>query len=101
MSRFGQHTKLVAVPGKGNELAKRFLDAADIQGDNPDCEPMLVSTAPESPDIVYLTEVWSSEERWEAARNSEEIQAWSASMGGLVDRPPDSVRLDVVGGKEV
>jgi quinol monooxygenase YgiN len=101
MSRFAQHTRLVATPGKRDELVAKFLEAAEIQRDNPDCELMLVSTAPDSAGVVYLTEVWSSENAWERARQSPPIQAWAASMPALVGSPPDSVPLDVAGGKGI
>ncbi len=97
-SRFAQHTRLVAVPGKRNELVAKFLEAADIQRKNADCEVMVVSTVPDSADIVYLTEVWSSKEAWESTRSSAQIQAWAASMPALVAAPPESTPLDVAGG---
>jgi quinol monooxygenase YgiN len=99
MSRFAQHTRLVAAPGKRDELVAKFLESAEIQRDNSDCELMLVSTAPDSADIVYLTEVWSSDDAWEQARRSAPIQAWAASMPALVSGPPASTPLEVAGGK--
>jgi quinol monooxygenase YgiN len=99
MSRFAQHTRLVAAPGKHEELVAKFLESAEIQRDNPDCELMLVSTAPDAADVVYLTEVWSSEDASEQARRSAPIRAWAASMPALVGGPPESVPLEVAGGK--
>ena len=99
MPRFAQHTRLVAAAGKRDELATKFLESVEIQRDNADCELMLVSTAPESTEVVYLTEVWSSEDAWEQARRSAPIQAWAASMPALVNGPVESTPLDVVGGK--
>ena len=99
MSRFAQHTRLVAAPDKRNELVAKFLESVEIQRDNPDCELMLVSTAPEAAEVVYLTEVWSSEDAWEQARRSAPIQAWAASMPALVSGPPETIPLDVAGGK--
>lgn len=101
MSRFAQHTRLVATPGKRAELVAKFLESAEIQRDNPDCEIMLVSTAPDSADVVYLTEVWSSEDAWERARSSAAIQAWAASMPALVGGRPESIPLEVAGGKGI
>jgi quinol monooxygenase YgiN len=98
-SRFAQHTRLVAAPGKHDELVAKFLESAEIQRDNPDCELMLVSTAPDSAGVVYLTEVWSSDDAWEQARRSAPIQVWAASMPALVSSPPESIPLQVMGGK--
>ena len=99
MKPFAQHTRLVAAPGKRDELVAKFLESAEIQRDNPDCGLMLVSTAPDSADIVYLTEVWTSDDAWERARRSPVIQAWAASMPTLVGGPPESIPLNVAGGK--
>ena len=99
VSRFAQHTRLVAAPRKHEELVAKFLESAEIRRDNPDCELMLVSTAPDSADVVYLTEVWSSDDAWEQARRSAPVQAWAASMPALVSGPPESIPLDVIGGK--
>lgn len=98
-SRFAQHTQLVAAPGKRDDLVAKFLESAEIQRENTDCEIIVVSTAPDSADVVYLTEIWSTKDSWEHARRSAPIQAWAASMPALVDAPPETTPLDVAGGK--
>jgi quinol monooxygenase YgiN len=99
MSRFTQHTALTASAGKADLLVAKFLEAAEIQRGNPSCELMLVSKSATDEDVVYLTEVWSSETAWDEARQSERITAWSADMPSLVNGPPVTLRLEVVGGK--
>ena len=99
MGRFAQHTKLVATPGNSDRLATKFLESVEIQRDNPACELMIVSRSPVEEDVVFLTEVWSSESAWDAARTSPVISEWAADMPSLVAEPPHSVRLDPVGGK--
>jgi quinol monooxygenase YgiN len=99
MSRFAQHTRLVASRGNADKLAGKFLESIDIQRGNPDCELMMVSRSSVEDDVVYLTEVWSSEATWEAARRSPAITEWAQDMPLLVAEPPESVRLEPVGGK--
>ena len=99
MSGFAQHTKLVASRGNADKLVGKFLESAEIQRGNPDCKLMLVSRSSVDDDAVYLTEVWSSEATWEAARRSPAITEWARDMPRLVAEPPQSVRLDPVGGK--
>ena len=77
----------------------KFLEAATIQRDNPDCEVMFVSESPVDPTVVYLTEVWTSEEAWETATRSPEISAWADGMSTLVADEPESIRLKPIGGK--
>jgi len=99
MSRFAQHTKLVATQGNSDRLARKFLESVEIQRENPACELMIVCRSPVDDDVVFLTEVWSSESEWEKARSSPVITEWAQDMPTLVAGPPDSVRLDPVGGK--
>jgi len=99
LSRFAQHTKLVATQGNVDRLASKFIESVEIQRENPACELMIVSKSPVDDDVVYLTEVWSSESEWEKARTSPVIVGWARDMPSLVAEPPQSVRLDPVGGK--
>ena len=70
-----------------------------MQRDNPACQLMLVSSSPDEDDVVFLTEVWTSAEEHERARQSSEVQAWAVQMPSLVAGPPESTRLVVEGGK--
>jgi quinol monooxygenase YgiN len=101
LHRFAQHTALRARKGFREDLVARFLEAAVIQRDNPACELMLVSIGIEDPDLVYVTEIWSTLEDWQAATRSPEIEAWAETMAPLVADRPVSVELDVRGGKSL
>jgi quinol monooxygenase YgiN len=59
---------------------------------------MLVSSSPEEDDVVFLTEVWTSAEEHERARQSPEVEAWAAQMPSLVAGPPETTPLVVQGG---
>jgi quinol monooxygenase YgiN len=99
MSRFAQHTKLVATQGNSDRLARKFIESVEMQRENPACELMIVSRSPVDDDVVFLTEVWSSESEWDSARSSPAIAEWARDMPSLVAEAPQSVRLDPVGGK--
>jgi quinol monooxygenase YgiN len=60
---------------------------------------MFVSSSPQEDDVVFLTEVWTSAEEHEQARQSPEIQAWAGDMPSLVAGPPESTSLVIEGGK--
>jgi len=72
-----------------------------MQRDNPACELMLVSTSPDDLDSVFLTEVWTSVEDHERARQSPEVQAWAEQMPSLVDGPPEVTPLVIERAKAV
>ncbi|MGO9457313.1 MAG: putative quinol monooxygenase [Acidimicrobiales bacterium] len=99
MERFAQHTKLVATRGNADRLASKFIESVEIQRENPACELMIVCKSAVDDDVVYLTEVWSSETEWEEARSSPVIAEWAKDMPSLVAEAPRSVRLYPVGGK--
>jgi quinol monooxygenase YgiN len=97
IARFAQHSRLRAQPGKREQLVAKFVEVVEMQRDNPACELMLVSSSPDAEDVVYLTEVWTSAEEHERARESDEVQAWAADMPSLVAGPPESTPLVVQG----
>jgi quinol monooxygenase YgiN len=77
----------------------KFLEAVEMQRDNPACELMIVSSSPEEDDLVFLTEIWTSAEEHERARQSPEVQAWATEMPSLVEGGPESTALEIEGGK--
>lgn len=97
MARFAQHSRLRARAGKRDELVAKFVEVAEMQRDNPACELMLVSSSPDEDDVVYLTEVWTSADEHERARESEAVQSWAAAMPSLVAGPPETTPLAVAG----
>ena len=101
MGRFAQHTRLAATSDNTDNLVRKFLESIDTQRDNPDCEFMMVSRSLVDNHVVYLTEVWSSEETWEAARHHPTIAQWAREMPSLVAAPPETVRLDPIGVKNL
>jgi len=70
-----------------------------MQADNSACQLTIVSSSPEDEDTVFLTEVWSSAEEYERARQSPEVQTWAADMPSLVAGPPEIAPLVIEGAK--
>jgi quinol monooxygenase YgiN len=99
VARFGQQTRLVAKKGRADALVEKFIEAAEIQRDNPACDLMIAGKSTTEDDVVYVIEVWASEADWQRARASDEIAAWAQGMPGLVAVWPKSARFDAAGGK--
>jgi quinol monooxygenase YgiN len=97
MARFAQHVRVPAAPGRRDELAAKFLETIEFLRDNPDCELTLVSTDPDDPDVVVLTEVWTSAEAHRATVAGEHVQRWAEGMPQLTAGPPTVQRLEVAG----
>jgi quinol monooxygenase YgiN len=92
-------TKLTATSGNVDALLAKFEAAAEIQKDNAACEVMIAAKSSAETSVVYLIEVWSGEEEWNAARSSPAIAEWARDMPPLVSAPPESTLLDSVIGK--
>ncbi|MBM7565227.1 putative quinol monooxygenase [Paenibacillus sacheonensis] len=67
MAKFGLSGKMMAQPGKRDELATLLLEATAAMKDVKDCQVYIVSVLPEEPDAIWITEVWSSAEAHQAS----------------------------------
>ncbi|MEV4131710.1 antibiotic biosynthesis monooxygenase [Dactylosporangium sp. NPDC049742] len=56
----GFHATMTAQPGRGDELVHLLLDAPTL--DNDDCVVFLVGRSAGNPDVVHVTEGWTTPE---------------------------------------
>lgn len=57
--RYGTHGRIVATPGKGDELAAILQEAAAGLEADPECLLYIVGRAADDPDSIWVTEVWT------------------------------------------
>jgi quinol monooxygenase YgiN len=98
MSRVARYGRAVAHEGRGEELAQLLLAAAaDLDGD-PGCELYLVNRQVGEPDVIWVTELWRSQDDLDASlekiRESDQV----ASVMELV-RDWEMIELELLGGK--
>ena len=95
----GFHATMNAAPGKGEALVALLLDAPSLIND--DCLVFLVGRSAQNPDLVFVTEGWSSREAHGRFFASDVAQAYVARFAPLV--VGESVYVDEVpvGGKAV
>jgi quinol monooxygenase YgiN/mannose-6-phosphate isomerase-like protein (cupin superfamily) len=93
MSRVGRYVKIVARGGQGDALAERLLQVAQGLRATPGCELYVINRAPEEPDVVWVTEVWSGQEQLDASLQSDEAKA---AMGEVMALIEGSERIDVL-----
>jgi mannose-6-phosphate isomerase-like protein (cupin superfamily)/quinol monooxygenase YgiN len=67
MSKVGRYVKTTAKPGQADALAERLLKVAEQLRSVPGCELYLINRAPDDPDAVWVTEVWSSQAELDGA----------------------------------
>ncbi|MEV4350441.1 antibiotic biosynthesis monooxygenase [Actinoplanes sp. NPDC049596] len=95
----GFHATMTARPGRGDELVALLLGAPSLP--HPDCAVFLVGRSAADPDVVHVTEGWTSREAHAAFFASETAQTLVARLQPLL--AGDSTYTDEVpvGGKAV
>src|SRR5687767_1336195 len=74
MKKFGLHNTLVAHPGQRDTLAQLLLDGTKIVAALPGCEMYIVSVDEKDANIIYVTEVWTTEADHKASLAMPEIR---------------------------
>jgi quinol monooxygenase YgiN len=90
-----------ARPGEGAELAERLLQAASMLAEAPGCELWLVHQDRDDPDTVRASEMWASTATCDAALTRDGVAENAEQLMSLLDRPPESVDGDPLGGARV
>ncbi|HUQ61676.1 putative quinol monooxygenase [Lentzea sp.] len=93
----GFHATMTARPGKGDEVIEFLLDAPSLTND--DCVVFLVGRSAADPDVVHVTEGWTTAEAHSAFFASEEAQALVAKLQTLLAGESTYVDEVPVGGK--
>lgn len=80
--RHGFHAAMTAKPGKGDDLVALLSRAPSLSND--DCLVFLIGRSASNPDLVFVTEGWSSEDTHGRFFASEVARAYTAEFGPLV-----------------
>lgn len=96
--RVGRYVRMVAQPGRGTDLADSLLRVADGMGRAPGCEAYVVNAAPDEPDTVWVTEVWSDAAASEEALNRDLGDAGLGEVLELLAEPPEYIEVSPLGG---
>ncbi len=93
----GFHATMTAQPGQGEALIELLLAAPSLT--HPDCVVFLVGRSAEHPDVVHVTEGWTTAEAHSAFFATEEAQALVANLQTLLDGESTYSDAVPVGGK--
>jgi quinol monooxygenase YgiN len=101
MAGVGRYVKMTARPGRGAELARTMLRVADSLRGTPGCELYLVSRPDGDPDVVWVTELWSSRQAVDASLEELRTEAGAAQLAqvmALLAGAPERIELEPIGG---
>ncbi|GAA4440221.1 putative quinol monooxygenase [Phytohabitans houttuyneae] len=93
----GFHATMTAAPGRGDEVIALLLDAPSLP--NPDCVVFLVGRSASDPDVIHVTEGWTTREAHAAFFATEPAQTLVAQLQKLVTGDSQYTDEVPVGGK--
>lgn len=96
--RVGRYVRMVAVEGRGPELATALLRVADGMAQRRGCLAYVVNAAPDEPDAVWVTEVWSDAGASEEALAQDLGDAGLGTVLELLAQPPEYIEVTPLGG---
>jgi quinol monooxygenase YgiN len=99
MSRIGLCGIMMAHPGQRGALLAELLQAANLVTDLPGCEGWIANTVPDSPDAIWVTEVWRSEADHAASRANDAVKAIIARARPLIAGFGERFTLETIAGK--
>ncbi|WP_033316945.1 putative quinol monooxygenase [Pontibacter roseus] len=99
MTQYGLHGRLNATPGNGENLAHILLQAAELVRTAQGCRLYLVSRDNSTPDAVWVTEVWDSQEDHDNSLLVPGVRELiGEAMPLLAGKPEKGQVLEVLGG---
>jgi quinol monooxygenase YgiN len=101
MGRVGCHVRLKAHEGQRDAPVEHMLGVAQLLVDMPGCELYVINTSAAETDIVWVTEVWSTEAELDASLTLESVKAMVEQVVALLAEPPERIDILPVGGKGI
>jgi quinol monooxygenase YgiN/mannose-6-phosphate isomerase-like protein (cupin superfamily) len=101
VSGVGRYVKFAAQPGRGDEVAQLLLGAAESLRDVAGCELYVINRSASDPDVVWVTELWLSQEALDGSLeqlNTDEGKARIAEVMALLNGAPELTELEPLGG---
>jgi quinol monooxygenase YgiN len=98
MARFGMLGKIVANPGRREDLVDLLMAAAKQLGGVDGCELYVVSRALDDPDAVWVVEAWRDQAAHRASLELPEVRATIERGRPLIARLEGGAKLEPVGG---
>jgi quinol monooxygenase YgiN/mannose-6-phosphate isomerase-like protein (cupin superfamily) len=93
--------KFTAQPGRGDEVARLLLAAAESLRDTAGCELYVINRAASEPDVVWVNELWLSQEALDASLEqlrTDEGKARIAEIMALLAGTPELTEVEPLGG---
>jgi quinol monooxygenase YgiN len=91
--------KLTAKPGRREEAIGNLIESGKPFQDNPACILYLVYEDAQDPNVIWVEDVWTSQEEHAIALKGPELQPFIAKTVPLLEGMPEQTEVVPVGGK--
>jgi quinol monooxygenase YgiN len=91
--------KLTTKPGQRQQVLDILLESGKLFDDNSDCFQYLVSESTGDPNVIWVTDLWTSQEAHEKALENPELRPFVEKSLPLLEGMPEQIEIRPVGGK--
>jgi quinol monooxygenase YgiN len=93
--------RLTATPGQRQQVIETLVESGRLFDDNEDCLLYLVSESQDDPNVIWVVDLWTSEEAHTDALKAPALRPLVERAMPLLDGMPEQIRIHPVGGKGV
>jgi quinol monooxygenase YgiN len=91
--------RLTAKPGQRQRVVEILLESGRLFDDNPACLLYVVSESSDDPNLVWVIDLWTSEEAHAEALRAPELRPFVEQAMQLLEAMPEQIEVRAVGGK--
>jgi quinol monooxygenase YgiN len=92
---------LTAKPGKRGQVIDILIESGELFDDNPACVLYLVSESADDPNLVWVVDLWTSQEAHAEALKAPELRPYVEKALPLLQGMPEQIEVRPVGGRGV
>lgn len=91
--------RLTAQPGTRDRVVQILLESGKLFDDNAACLLYLVAESVDDPDVIWVTDLWTSRHEHARALDQPELRPFVAEAIPLLVGMPEQIELRPMGGK--
>jgi quinol monooxygenase YgiN len=96
---FALLNRLTAKPGRRDRVVEILLESGKLFDDNSACRLYLVAESAEDPNLIWVADLWTSEEEHAKALEAPEMRRYVEECMPLLEGMPEQITVRPVGGK--
>ena len=96
---FALLNRLTTKPGRRDRVVEILLESGKLFDDNAACRLYLVAESADDPNLIWVVDLWTSEEKHAEALEVPEMRPFVEECMPLLEGMPEQTRVTPVGGK--